>query len=108
MTNPSRARSNGRDARAGSLLKPVDKTRSEQKPANTNGVMHASAPAVMTTSACPVRMQVSAWPMAWALDEHAVEMVKFGPLAPWATATMPDAEFSVITGMKLGWTRCGF
>ena len=22
-------------------------------------------------------------------------------------ATIPEAEFSVITGMKLGWTRCG-
>ena len=45
--------------------------------------------------------------MAWALEEQAVEMVRFGPLAPCAKATRPDAEFRVIVGMKFGGTRCG-
>ena len=64
--------------------------------------MLASAPATMTTSACPVRMAPRAKPMAWALDEQAVEIVKFGPFAPHMIARTPEAELSVTLGMKFG------
>ena len=45
--------------------------------------------------------------MAWALDEQAVEIVKFGPFAPHMIARTPEAELSVTEGMKLGVTRFG-
>src|SRR5512143_2178780 len=102
ITKPSRARSKGRDARAGASLNAVESARSEQKPAKVSGVRLASAPPAMITSARPARMQVRAWPRAWALDEQAVEMVWLTPLAPNVIATIPDAELSVIIGMKFG------
>src|SRR3989442_15269648 len=102
ITKPSRARSKGREARPGASLNAVERARSEQKPAKVRGVRLASAPPVITTSAWPDRIHVSAWPMAWALDEQAVEMVWFTPLAPKVIAMIPDAQFSVIIGMKFG------
>jgi hypothetical protein len=107
MTNPSRVWLNGREAFSGESLKFVESARSVQKPAKVRGTMLASAPATMTTSACPVRMAPMAWPMAWALDEQAVEIVKFGPFAPHMIARTPEAELSVTMGMKLGVTRFG-
>jgi hypothetical protein len=83
-------------------LKCVERARREQNPANTSGVMLASAPTTIMASACPVRSVVRACPRACALDEQAVEIVRFGPFAPCAMATMPDAELSVIIGMKFG------
>ena len=85
----------------------MDSARSEQKPAKVSGVRLASAPPAIMTSAWPLRMAMSAWPIEWALDEHAVEMVWFNPLAPNTMAMMPEAELSVIIGMKFGCTRFG-
>ena len=107
MTNPSRVWLNGREAFWGESLKFVESARSVQKPAKVRGTMLASAPATMMTSACPVRMAPRAKPMAWALDEQAVEIVKFGPFAPHMIARTPEAELSVTEGMKLGVTRFG-
>src|SRR6266853_652561 len=107
MTNPSRVWLNGREAFSGESLKFVESARSVQKPAKVRGTMLASAPATMTTSACPVRMAPRAKPMAWALDEQAVEIVKFGPFAPHMIARTPEAELSVTMGIKFGWTRFG-
>src|SRR5215470_939026 len=108
MTNPSRVWLNGRDARSGDSLNVVDSARSEQKPAKVRGTMLASAPETMITSARPARIASRARPMAWALDEQAVEIVKFGPFAPHMIARAPEAELSVTWGMKLGTTRFGF
>src|SRR5580765_7682720 len=102
MTNPSRVWLKGREARSGVSLKLVERARREQKPAKVRGTMLASAPATMTTSACPLRMAARARPMAWALDEQAVEMVRFGPFAPHMMAMTPEAELRVTAGMKLG------
>ena len=88
-------------------LKAVDSARRAQKPAKLSGVMLASAPPAITTSAWPARMSASPCPMAWALEEQAVDVVRFGPLAPNAMATAPDAELSVIIGMRFGCTRPG-
>src|SRR5260370_31006362 len=108
MTNPSRVWLNGREAWSGESLKCGESARSVQKPAKVRGTMLGSAPATMTTSAWPVRMVPRARPMAWALDEQAVEIVKLGPFAPHMIARTPEAELSVTMGMKLGVTRFGF
>src|SRR5262245_24028097 len=107
MTNPSRVRLKGRDARSGESLNVVDSARSEQKPAKVRGTMPASAPEAMTTSARPERIASRARPMAWTLDEQAVETVRFGPFAPHMIARAPEAELSVTWGMKFGTTRFG-
>src|SRR5215813_2148383 len=108
MTNPSRVRLKARDAFSGESLNVVDRARSEQNPPKVRGTMLASAPAAMTTSARPARIASRARPMAWALDEQAVEIVTFGPFAPHMIARTPEAELSVTWGMKLGTTRFGF
>src|SRR5262245_50019210 len=95
MTKTSRSRSNAREARAGSALERVDRARSELNPAKARGVRLASDPTAMTASAWPDRMHMTACPIAWAPDEQAVEIVRLGPLAPWATAIRPDVEFRV-------------
>src|SRR6185436_17764632 len=105
MMKPSRDRSKGREAFSGWSLNFDERARKEQNPAKTSGVMLASAPTTITTSARPSRIQWSACPSAWALEEQAVEMVRLGPLAPQAIAIMPEAELRVITGIKFGWTR---
>src|SRR5258708_25310195 len=100
MTNPSRVLLNGREAFSGESLKFVESARSVQKPAKVRGTMLASAPATMTTSACPVRMAPRAKPMAWALDEQAVAIVKFGPFAPRLIPTPPEVAVGVTGGTQ--------
>src|SRR6266436_2346112 len=63
-TNPSRSASNGRDARSGSSLRVV-MALTAQKPAMVRGMMMASAPPAIITSASPRWMIRKASPMAW-------------------------------------------
>jgi hypothetical protein len=52
MTKPALFLSNGREDRVGSSLKPVAIAVSEQNPANESGVIAASEPPAIITSAC--------------------------------------------------------
>ena len=85
----------------------VDSARREVKPPRESGVMLASVPMTIIASARPPRKSDKDRPMAWALEEHAVETVRLGPFAPCASATRPDEELSVMVGMKFGCTRSG-
>ena len=83
ITKPSRSRSNGREARAGSSLR-VESARMEQNPPTPRGVMAASLPPAIITSASPRWMSRKESPIAWALVVQAVQVAEFGPLAPGA------------------------
>jgi hypothetical protein len=52
ITKPALFLSNGREDRVGSSLKPVAIAVSEQNPANESGVIAASEPPAIITSAC--------------------------------------------------------
>ena len=78
---PSRSLSKGRLARLGSLFL-VESARSAPKPPMPIGVMAASDPPAIMTSAAPRRMISYASPMACADAEQAVQVAEFGPLAP--------------------------
>jgi len=64
ITNPSRPRSNGREAAAGSSLR-VESARIAAKPATSGSEMTASADPASITSASPRRMISHASPTAW-------------------------------------------
>src|SRR5438093_911182 len=106
QTNPSRAASKGRDALAGSSLR-VDMAFIWQNPAMQSGMMMASAPPAIMTSASPRWMIFVASPMAWLPVAHAVTTDEFGPLAPKRMEIRPDAMLMISMGMKNGETRSG-
>src|ERR1043166_628943 len=106
MTNPSRPRSNGRDACCGSLLR-VDKARKAAKPATLIGVMADSAPPQIIASASPRWIILKLSPIAWAPAEQAVAVAEFGPLALCRIDTWPEARLTIADGMKNGETRTG-
>ncbi len=62
------------------------------KPPTPIGVMAASAPPAIITSASPRRMISKASPMACAEAEQAVQVAEFGPLAPNRMDTWPGRE----------------
>src|SRR2546428_6570596 len=106
QTNPSRAASKGRDAFAGSSLR-VDMAFIWQNPAMQSGMMMASAPPAIMTSASPRWMIFVASPMAWLPVAHAVTTDELGPLAPKRMEIRPDAMLMISMGMKNGETRSG-
>ena len=79
MTKPSRSRSNGREARCGSSLR-VESARMAQKPPTPSGVMAASLPPAIMTSASPRWMKRKESPTAWALVVQAVAGGRVGAL----------------------------
>ena len=81
MTNPSRSLSHGRQARSGSSLR-VDNARMAANPPTPIGVMAASVPPAIITSASLRWMILKASPMECALVVQAVAVASFGPLAP--------------------------
>ena len=105
-TKPSRPASNGREARAGSSFR-VDIAFIWQKPAIVSGMMMASAPPAIITSASPRWMIFRASPMAWLPVAHAVTTDEFGPLAPNRIEMSPEAMLMMSIGMKKGETRSG-
>src|SRR4051794_41234642 len=80
MTNPSRVRSNGRDARAGSSLCALV-ARMVSKQAIEIGEIGASAAPVITTEASPSVINWLAYPMASIPEVHPVDTTMAGPLA---------------------------
>ena len=101
MMKPSRSWSNGRLAFRGLSLQ-VESARSAAKPPRLIGVMAASEPPAIMTSASPRRMISNDSPMACADAEHAVHVARFGPLAPNRIETWPDARLMMAEGMKNG------
>jgi hypothetical protein len=81
MTKPSRSFSNGRLAPLGSSLR-VDSARIAAKPPTPIGVIAASEPPAIITSASWRLMISNASPIACADAEQAVQVAEFGPLAP--------------------------
>src|SRR5580765_309156 len=106
MTKPSRALSNGRLARVGSLLR-VESARMAANPPTLIGVIDASDPPAIITSASPRRMISVASPMAWADAVQAVHVARFGPRAPKRIETCPAARLMMDAGMKNGEIRRG-
>src|SRR5437868_14916823 len=106
MMKPSRSRSNGREARAGSSFL-VERARMAAKPATDIGVMADSAPPQIITSASPRWIILKLSPMACAPAEHAVAVAEFGPFAPKRIETCPAARLTMAEGMKKGEARLG-
>ena len=98
---PSRSLSNGRLALAGSSLR-VESARSAPKPPMPIGVIAASDPPAIITSAAPRLMISKASPIACADAEQAVQVAEFGPLAPNRIDTWPAARLMMADGMKNG------
>ena len=98
---PSRSLSKGRLARSGSSLR-VESARSAANPPTPIGVIAASEPPAIITSAASRLMISYASPMACAEAEHAVQVAEFGPLAPNRIETWPAARLMIAEGMKNG------
>src|SRR5580765_5254559 len=91
MTKPSRSLSNGRLAFCGASLR-VDRARIAPNPPTPIGVIAASDPPAIITSAA-LRLMISyASPIACAEAEQAVHVAELGPLAPNRMDTWPDAR----------------
>ena len=101
MTNPSRSLSNGRLARSGSSLR-VESARMAANPPTPIGVMAASDPPTIMASAAPRLMISNASPTACAEAAQAVDVARFGPLAPSLIDTCPAARLMIAAGMKNG------
>src|ERR1700740_3354701 len=80
MTNPSRAESQGRLAFSGASFL-VERARMAANPPTPMGVMAASVPPAIITSASQRAMILKASPTEWALEVQAVHVASFGPLA---------------------------
>src|SRR5436190_2020823 len=65
----------------------------------------ASLPPASAISAAPDRTIQYAWPMAWPADEHAVEIVKLGPVMPNSIDMWLAPAFAIVLGMVSGCTR---
>ncbi len=104
ITNPSRAVSNGRDARAGSSLR-VLIAPMRANADTVSGVTGASVAPATTTSALPSRTMRTPSPMALAPAAHAVEMQSAGPVKPKRMEIIPAAALGIIIGTKNGLTR---
>src|SRR5450759_4771440 len=101
ITKPSRSLSQGRLARAGSSLR-VESARMAANPPTPMGVMAASAPPAIITSASWCWMMRKESPMEWALVVQAVAVASFGPLAPNRMETWPAARLMMAAGIKKG------
>ena len=106
MTKPSRSRSNGRLAFSGASLR-VDRARMAANPPTPIGVIAASDPPAIMTSAAPRRMISQASPMACADAEQAVHVAELGPRARKRMDTCPAARLMMAAGMKNGEIRRG-
>ena len=101
MMNPSRSLSNGRLAFSGASFR-VDIARIAANPPTLIGVIAASEPPAIIASASPRRMISNDSPTACADAEHAVQVARFGPLAPNRIDTCPAARLMMDAGMKNG------
>src|SRR5216684_3476664 len=98
---PSRSLSKGRLARCGASFL-VESARSAPNPPIPIGVIAASDPPAIMTSAAPRRMISYESPIACAEAEQAVHVAELGPLAPNRIDTWPEARLMMAEGMKNG------
>ena len=80
----------------------MESARIAAKPPTPIGVIAASEPPQIMTSASPREITRNASPTAWAPEEHAVQGAEFGPLAPNRIETCPAARLMMLDGMKNG------
>ena len=80
----------------------VDMARIAANPPTLIGVIAASEPPAIIASASPRRMISNDSPTACAEAEHAVQVARFGPLAPKRIDTCPAARLMMDAGMKNG------
>ena len=81
MTNPSRPRSKGREAFPGhryTSSRAPEASKIRRRPGSDAGIGADHDHGVCRAA----RMACMACPRAWALEEQAVEIVRFGPFAP--------------------------
>ena len=105
-TKPSRSRSKGRLAWAGSSFR-SESARMAAKPARPIRVSAASLPPVIITSASPHWIARKALPMELAALAQAVTMHSFGPRRPHWIETCPLAELAISLGMVKAETLSG-
>src|SRR5215218_8134992 len=105
-TNPSRALSNGREARSGSSLR-VDMARIAANPAIGSGCTQASVPPTRTTSARSKRSRSRPQRMASAPEAQALTGACTPPFAPTARPTAAAGPLGMSIGMVKGETRFG-
>ena len=106
MTKPSRSRSHGRDARAGSSLRVLSAFIAEN-PARPMGMIEASEPPARKISASPNLIMRHDSPIALFEVAQAVTMHRFGPCKPNSIEMTPLAMLLIIIGMVNGETRDG-
>lgn len=94
MTKPSRARSNGREAFAGSLSQWVFTALVAAKLPNATLSMGASLPPQSAMSASSFRIRRAASPMAWMLAAQAVTGAPNGPFSWCLIDTCPAARLA--------------
>src|SRR3954453_4140833 len=105
-TKPSRALSNGREARSGSSLR-VDIARMAANPAMGSGCTQASVPPTRTTSARSNRSRSSPQRIASAPDAQALTGACTPPFAPIDSPTAAAGPLGMSIGMVKGETRLG-
>src|ERR1700731_2882237 len=106
MTNPSRSRSNGREARSGSSLRVLNAFIAE-KPARPIGTMDASEPPARKISASPNLIMRHDSPIALFEVAQAVTMHRFGPRKANSIEIKPLAMLLMSIGMVNGEVRDG-
>ena len=90
MTKPSRSRSKGRDAVAGSSLR-RESTRMISKAPKVSGASGASTPPASIASARPSRMRRVASPIAMVPEAHELALATVGPVNPSSMAILQVA-----------------
>ena len=102
-TKPSRSRSKGREALAGSSLR-VLKAVSRLKPVTPKGWIMVCVPPESIRSASPRRMISTASPIAWLLAAQAVRQLMFGPWALKRLARWPAGMLGSCSSSAMGWS----
>jgi hypothetical protein len=95
---PCRSRENGRQVSG-------ETTRMASHAFRMPKLKGASLPPVSARSTIPERTIQNAWPMACAAEEHAVEIVKLGPVMPNSIEMWLAPAFDMVFGMVSGCTR---
>src|SRR3954451_4441380 len=106
MTNPSRSRSNGREARSGSWFRVLSAFIAEN-PASPIGMIDASEPPARKMSASPNLIMRHDSPMALFEVAQAVTMQRLGPFNPYSIEISPLAMLLISIGIVKAEPRDG-
>ncbi len=96
--SPLRSRENGRHVSGATMRMASHAFKNPRE----NG---ASEPPAMAASSMPWRTMENAWPMAWAADAHAVEIVYDAPVMPYSCAMRLVPALAMVRAMVSGCTR---